>query len=206
MGKTRLKNLNTYVYIDSSNISNALKVFKIELDFFKLFNYFKKTYPKLKTIKYFEGVDREDYKKQKDFAQLQQLGYEIKTLQRKTYLYPAKYKAFKCTHCKAKNNVRILRKKKILKSNIDVYLCSELMSDLLNVRTETHAIILSCDGDFADMIAKVLNRNRRIYISVFATPFRRKNNYLSIRLKKLEKISRYYLINILNIKDYIKKK
>jgi uncharacterized LabA/DUF88 family protein len=206
MGKIKLKDLNTYVYIDSSNISNALKVCNIELDFFKLYVYLKKTYPKLKSIKYFEGLDREDYRKQKTFEKLQQLGYEIKTLQRKTYPYPAKYRIFRCSNCNTKNNIRILRKKKVLKSNIDVYLCSELMSDLLNLRAYTHAIIFTCDGDFADMIAKILNRNKKLHISVFATPFRQKNNYLSIRLKELENISRYYLVNILNIKDYIKKK
>ncbi len=130
MGKSNLKNLRTYVYIDSSNISNALKACKIELDFFKLYIYLKKTYPRLRAIKYFEGIDREDYRKQKTFKKLQKLGYEIKALQRKAYSYPATYRTLKCSHCKRKNNIRVLKNRKVLKSNIDVYLCSELMNDL----------------------------------------------------------------------------
>jgi len=44
MSKIRLKELNTYIYIDSSNIRNALYVSGIKLDWVGLYNYFKRTY------------------------------------------------------------------------------------------------------------------------------------------------------------------
>ncbi|NCO12520.1 MAG: hypothetical protein COZ34_02525 [Candidatus Pacebacteria bacterium CG_4_10_14_3_um_filter_34_15] len=127
------------------------------------------------------------------------------TLVRKSYSNYAKYRSFKCSGCDKKNKVEILKKSKTLKSNVDVYLCSELLGDLLNVEKPFHIIIFSCDGDFSEMIENMLRKNKYAYITVFATPFTKYNNYLSIRLKQLERVNRYYLSNILNIKDKVKK-
>ncbi|PIZ65340.1 hypothetical protein COY14_02615 [Candidatus Roizmanbacteria bacterium CG_4_10_14_0_2_um_filter_36_9] len=204
--KINLKNLDTYVYIDSSNIRNALKVSNIRLDWVKLYDYFLNTYTDVKRINYFEGIDKNDLSKQKEFKQLEKKGYALKTLERKTYSNSAKYKTFKCINCKEKNTVEILKESKTLKSNIDVYLCSELMGDLFTASKTTHAIILTCDGDYAEMIKNILEMNQNIHISVFATPFTKYNNYLSIRLKELERVKRYYLVNILNIRDRIGEK
>ena len=206
MKNTNLKKLDTYIYIDSSNIRNALRVSDIKINWMKLYDYFINTYKNIKHINYFEGIDKSDISKLKEFKQLEKKGYVLKTLERKTYSNSAKYKTFKCAHCKEKNSVEILKESKALKSNIDVYLCSELMGDLFDATKETHAIILTCDGDYAEMIKNILEKNQNIRISVFATPFTKHNNYLSIRLKELERMAGYYLVNILNIKDRIGEK
>ncbi|MEI7579502.1 MAG: NYN domain-containing protein [bacterium] len=206
MKKLNLKELDTYVYIDSSNIRNALKMSNRRMDWKMLFDYLSSTYKNLLSTKYFEGIDKNDNVKLNEFKVIETYGYELKTLGRKAYINSAKYKTFKCINCKEKNTVEILKESKTLKSNIDVYLCSELMGELINISKESHAIILTCDGDYAEMIRNLLKKNKNIHISVFATPFSKTNNYLSVRLKELERIDRYYLVNIMNIKDRISTK
>ena len=203
--KIKLKDLDTFVYIDVSIIRNALKISDIEIDWNMLYDYLKSTYKNLKSVKYFEGIDRYDNAKKEELEKLKTYGYKIKSLERKSYNEPPKYRTFVCKNCHHKNKVNISKKYKKLKSNVDVYLCSELMGDLLTSQKHVHAIILSCDGDYAEMIRNIIKKNSNVYISVFATPFTKSNNYLSIRLKKLERIDRYYLVNILNIKDRIRK-
>ena len=167
--------------------------------------YLKSTYGNLKSVKYFEGIDRYDIAKKEELEKLKTSGYEIRSLERKSYKESPKYRTFICRNCHHKNKVKVSKKSKKLKSNVDVYLCSELMGDLLKSKKFVHAIILSCDGDYAEMIRNMIERNSNVYISVFATPFTKSNNYLSIRLKHLERIDRYYLVNIFNIKDRIGK-
>lgn len=205
MSKIYLKDLPAYVYIDASNIRNALKTFNIEIDFLNLYKYFNDKYLNLVSIKYFEGIDRENVSKRKDLEELERAGYTIRSLERKRHLKTAKYKNIRCVNCGKQNKVQILKETRKLKSNIDVYLCSELMEDLLKKRKNSHAILLSCDGDYAEMVKSLLFKNKNVYFSVFATPFVKNNNYLSIRLKELEKLEGYQLVNILNIKDKIKR-
>ena len=205
MSKVYLKDLPAYVYIDTSNIKNALKTFNIDIDFTKLYTYFKEKYPYLVSVKYFEGIDKDDIPKKESLNKMEEVGYMVKSLERKIYLKPAKYKNIRCINCGKQNKVQILRETKKFKSNIDVYLCSELMGDLLSKRKKSHAIILSCDGDYAEMIKNVLDINKNIYISVLATPFVKNNNYLSVRLKELRNLDRYQLVNILSIEDKIKR-
>ena len=205
MSKVYLKGLPVYVYIDASNIKNALKTFNIDIDFLKLYQYFMHKYSNLIAVKYFEGIDKEDIVQKNHLKKLEKAGYIVKSLERKTYLKPAKYKNIRCINCGKQNKIQILKETKKFKSNIDVYLCSELMGDLLNKRKKFHAIILSCDGDYAEMIKNVLNINNNIYISVLDTPFVKNNNYLSVRLKELRNVDRYQLVNILNIGDKIKR-
>lgn len=206
MGIINLKELPTFVYIDASNIKNALKVSNINIDWQKLYKYFSKTYANLKQIQYFEGADNNDNLKHKEFSQLEKFGYITKTLSRKSYINPAKYKIFKCNFCKKVNNINIIKKSVSLKSNIDVYLCTQVITDVFTFGKPVHIIVLSCDGDYAEMINKILELKKDAYISVFATPFTKTNNYLSVRLKELERKDRYYLVNILNIKDLISSK
>jgi len=71
MKKIILKNLDTYVYLDSSNIKNALKSTGIKLDFIKLYKYLRITYKKLKTVKYFEGADNKDTRTLEQFKILE---------------------------------------------------------------------------------------------------------------------------------------
>ncbi len=75
--KNNLKELDTFIYIDASNIKNALKVSGITLNFTSLIKYFKNNYKNLKSIKYFEGIDKEDTEKTKAFEELNTLGYEL---------------------------------------------------------------------------------------------------------------------------------
>lgn len=157
----------------------------------------------MQKVKYFEGIDKTDTTKLAEFEALKAIGYELKTLERKTYTNSPKFKAFKCKKCNQKNTVEILKESETLKSNVDVYLCSELMGDILLYKRRVHAIILTCDGDYAEMIKNVLDKNPNVYISVFATPFTKYNNYLSVRLKELERVDRYFLVNALNIKDKV---
>jgi hypothetical protein len=94
----------------------------------------------------------------------------------------------------------------VFKSNIDVYLCTELFSDIFDKLKPIHLVIFSCDGDYAEMIKKALDLNSHLSVSVFATPYTRHNKYLSSRLQELVGYSaRYHLVNIENIKDKIKK-
>lgn len=199
----KLKSLNTFVYIDSSNINNALKTFNRKINWELFYDYLKDTYPKLKFIKYYEGIDKTDKSKYSEFQKLETKGFTLRTLERKTYSNQPKYKSFKCRKCKTKNRVEILKQSKVLKSNIDVYLCTDLICDVLNNKNPFHVIIISCDGDYAEMIKAIIDNNENSHISVFATPYLKNNNYLSVRLKQLEQIDRYYLVNIMNIKDRI---
>lgn len=203
MATNYLKKLSTYVYIDASNIKNALKVSNVVVDWQKLFNYFSQTYLNLKQIQYFEGADNRDSTKHQEFTKLNKIGYSLNILSRKSYLNPPKFKLIKCKYCKKENNINITNKSIILKSNIDVYLCTEAITNALTIGKPVHIIILSCDGDYAEMVNKLIGTKKDVYVSVFATPFTKQNNYLSVRLKELERLDRFYLVNILNIRDYI---
>lgn len=204
--RTVLKEMQLYVYIDASNIKNALKSLCIDIDWTNLYRYITSTYKNTIAIKYFQGIDKNDTKNCNILKKLENIGYEIKSINRQAYQTRTKYKKFRCRNCGQNNVVRILPSKKILKSNIDVYLCSELMGDLLNVHRKTHAILFTCDGDYAEMIKNIIYKNKKVYVSVFATPYTHMNNYLSSRLKELGNIERFFLVNILNIKDKISKK
>ena len=80
MNKTKLKDLYTYVYIDSSNIKNALKVSHRQIDWKMLFDYLKNTYKNLKVVNYFEGIDKADMGKTEEFKNLEKYGYKIKKI------------------------------------------------------------------------------------------------------------------------------
>ncbi len=156
MSKVYLKDLPAYVYIDASNIRNALKTFNIEIDFLNLYKYLHDKYSNLVSIKYFEGIDREDVSKRKNLEELERAGYIIRSLERKRYLKSAIYKNIKCKNCGRQNRVQILKETRKLKSNVDVYLCSELIGDLLKKRKKSQAILLSCDGDYSEMVKGIL--------------------------------------------------
>jgi hypothetical protein len=203
----KLADLPTYVYIDASNIRNACKnSLHFDLDFLKLFQYLSAKYSKLRAINYFEGIADDDKKKQAEFDEFKKAGTTILTLARKAYQNPAKFRKITCEECQHVQKIQIAKKTQSLKSNIDVYLCANLIKQVLSSNTPTHFILLSCDGDFADMINTAFEINPRIYVSVIATPQTAKNNYLSIRLKKLREIPNYNLINIASISDKVAKR
>ena len=204
--KSNLADLDTYVFIDVSNIRYAcLRSCNIRLSFPKLIKYFEGKYKHLRSVKYFEGISDNDQDREKQFKNYKKLGYEIHSLSRKAYTDPAVYKEFNCKKCKTPNRVKVLEKSKKLKSNVDVYIASELLKTALLATKPAHIILMSCDGDYAEMI-KVAVENKNIHITVLATPMVSKNNCLSIRLKQLSKElppAQYKLRDITEIKDEV---
>jgi uncharacterized LabA/DUF88 family protein len=204
--QSNLTSLDTYVFIDVSNIRYAcLRSCNIRLSFPKLIKYFQGKYKHLKSVKYFEGISDNDQTREKQFKSYAKLGYEIRSLSRKTYTDPAVYKGFICKKCKTRNRVKVLEKSKKLKSNVDVYIATELLEIAHLATKPTHIILMSCDGDYAEMI-KSATKNTNICITVLATPPSRKYNALSIRLKNLtEELpqSQYKLVHITSIRERI---
>ncbi|MBU0648163.1 NYN domain-containing protein [Patescibacteria group bacterium] len=203
MTKLALNKIPTFVYIDASNIRNALRHNSLMIDFPMLFAYLQKKYKKIRKIKYFEGLHQKDTIKQEELAEYESDVVEIKTLSRKSYTNRAKYKNFRCNNCQTNNKVQVLKPNKKFKSNIDVYLCSELMSDVINRKRKTHIVLYTCDGDFAEMIKKLMEINSLLYFTVVAPPYSSTNNYLSSRFKELGVFERYFLVDIFSIKDKI---
>lgn len=57
--KTPLSQLDTYVFIDTSNIrASCLKTLSFKIDFKNLFQYFQKKYHNLQEVYYYEGIAR----------------------------------------------------------------------------------------------------------------------------------------------------
>ena len=198
-----LLKLKTYVYIDGSNIRNALRKAHFDVDFIKLYEYIKQKYNYLEAVKYFEGVDIEDKEKKALFDEYTKAGMIIRSLERKSYTSKEKYTYIACEHCQKKNKVVLREEKTTLKSNIDVFLSTEIFADLIINREPLHVVIVSCDGDFAEVIKKVLELYPKTFVTVVATPFRKYGNYLSTRLHELKDKERYSLMNILTAKDKI---
>lgn len=163
------------------------------------------------------GVANNDTAKQAEFNNLQAAGYEIRALERKSYIQEAVYKEVKCKNCKTTRRVQVLKRSVSLKSNVDVYLATDLLKIAYLATRPTQIILVACDGDYAEMIKSALETNRNISIKVIATPVvpqvrlpngKFKNiNSCSTRLQKLkgEKYPSFYLVNIRDIQDYIQK-
>lgn len=198
--------LKTFVYIDAANIRNALHKSHFEIDFVKLYEYIKLKYAQLNSVKYFEGFDSTDAEKQKLFDSYEKAGMNMHLLSRKSYTSPARFMQFSCEKCKSPNKVQVHEEKTTFKSNIDVFLSTEIFSDIIQAREPLHLVIVSCDGDYAEMIKKILELYPKTYVTVVATPFKRYGNYLSARLSELKKMERYNLMNILTAKEKIGQK
>lgn len=199
--------LPTYVFIDVSNIRSAcLKSCGFNIDFMKLLECLNDKYPNLIDVKYYEGMARGDTKKKAYFNKLEEAGYSVKTLLRRTYTNPAIMKSFKCRHCGSRNRVKVLPSETRMKSNVDVFLASEMLEIAYEAKEPIHIVILACDGDYAEAI-KIAAKNKNVRISVIATPSMRdwRKNALSVRLKELRKelSGQYQLNSIADIKDYI---
>lgn len=198
----------TYIYIDVSNIRHAcLWSCGFNLDFIKLYDYLQRKYSNVQEIRYYEGVSLQDKKKLKHLKFLREkVGYEICALSRKGYVEPAKYETFRCENCKAKNKVKVLSENVKLKSNIDVYLASDMLERVAKAEDPINIVILSCDGDYAEAIKSALRLSPNSCVTILATPMTKVNNCLSVRLKQLSReLNRgnYKLANINNIRDYI---
>ena len=203
-----LATMPAYVYIDASNIRNACRnSCGFNIDFDKLYAYLKKRYPGTQEIRYYEGIARGDKVAQGHFRHLRKVGYKVCTLQRKRYIDPARYSNYRCESCGAVNRVQILPENIKLKSNIDVYMASDMIEQVVKSGdNHINIILLSCDGDYVEAIKTIWRLNPRVHVTVLATPKMRKNNCLSIRLMLLtRKVSRkkYQLVNIKSVQDLI---
>lgn len=197
----------TYVLIDVSNIrSCCLRTCDFRINFKKLLDYLKQKYSKLQDVRYYEGIAKGDKKKNLEFKKLEKSGYTIKSLSRKSYINKAIIKNIECKKCHHKNRTTVLPQSKKLKSNVDVFLTTELLEIAFSTKKPTHIILFSCDGDYAEAI-KSATKNSNIYITVVATPPVKdpEKNTLSSRLKQLYKEipNQYQLSNISTIKNYI---
>ena len=205
-----LKTARTYIYIDVSNIKYACKwSCGFEIDFIKLYNYLKKKYPNAQEIRYYEGIAPDDYRRKKHFDFLsKKVGYVVCPLWRKSYDMPARYETFKCEKCGALNTVKTLNGIKKMKSNVDMYLASDMLERMAKTKEPLHIIILSCDGDYAEAIKSVIRISPNSQVTVIATPMKKKNNCLSARLSHLNRELRrenFRLVSIEGIKGYIRK-
>lgn len=204
-----LTDLDTYVLIDVSNIRSACaKTCNFRIDFYMLFDYLKQKYPNLKSVSYFEGMAKGDKEKESELKKLQLKGYDIKTLRRRAYVDKAVLKNFYCKKCNYRNRVEVLPESRKLKSNVDVYLATEMLEVAFGAKKPVHIVLFSCDGDYAEAIRSA-TKNPNVNVTVVATPPIRnyEKNTLSVRLKELraELPAQYQLVNIVGIKDNISK-
>lgn len=204
-----LKDQDTYIYIDVSNIRWACqKTLGFRIDFVRLLEYFRQKYPNLKDVRYYEGIAIGDTKKRRMFNFLEYRGYTICALERKTYnSMEIDRQDVEYPKCGTRWTTESVRRRKAMKSNVDVYLATELLAIAHRVSNPTHIILVSCDGDYAEMIKNALE-NENVSISVLATPPAKttKKNTLSVRLRALRKDKnalRYQLTNIAGIAELI---
>ena len=186
--KNFLQYLETYVFIDVSNIRWAcLKTLDLWLEFSELADYFKRKYDNLKDLRYYEGIAAGDTIKQRTFDYLAHKGYTICPLERKSYTSTdVEEREIKCPKCGNEWVAEFSRERKAMKSNVDVYLASELLGVAYLAAKPIHIVLVSCDGDYAEMIKCAL-KNPNVTVSVLATPSVRNwtKNTLSTRLKQL---------------------
>lgn len=115
----------------------------------------------------------------------------------------------KCPKCNNEWTAKFTHERKALKSNVDVYLASDMIARASIANHPTRLILVSCDGDYAEAIKTAINLNKNISIAVLATPKVKdlNKNALSVRLRQLAaQISRYILQDITSIQNYIEEK
>lgn len=176
------------------------------MDFIKLYKYFKKKYKNLQDVRYYEGIAKNDKRKQRHFQFLnKKVGYTVCALERKSYTEPPVYDTFECKNCGYANKVKILPENKKFKSNVDVYLASDMMELAAKANEPVYVILMSCDGDYAEAIKAALRVNPEMHITIIATPVTKVNSSLSSRLRVFaaRSFKNTALVNIETIKDII---
>ena len=209
--KISQRRLDTYVFVDVSNIRMACqKTLGFHLDFVRLIQYFQERHPNLKDVRYYEGVAKGDEKKQKMLQFLGEKGYTICPLVRKSYnSVEIEEIDAKCPKCGNEWVMELSREHKAMKSNVDVYLASDMVALASQADHPTHIVIVSCDGDYAEAIKTAINLNKNISVAVLATPFVKdmRKNTLSTKLQKLTAqlpAARFMLRNVADIQDHIR--
>lgn len=210
---TPLLEQDTYIYIDVSNIRLACqKTLDLGIDFVRLLQYFQKKYPNLKEVRYYEGIEKGDGKKYKMFDFLRKKGYTICPLERKSYVSAeVEEQRVECPKCKHVWTEEFVKEHKVMKSNVDVYLASDMLVQASLAEHPIRLILVSCDGDYAEAIKNIINLNKNVNVTVLATPPAKdqRKNTVSIRLKQLYRdmpLHRYDLANIDTIRAYISQK
>lgn len=210
MNRNSRQHRDTYIYIDVSNIRLAcLKTLGIRLDFVKLLDYLKKRYPNARDIRYYEGISIDDAKKRGMFNFLAQKGYTICDLERKSYhSVEVTEQEVKCPKCGNRWIKKFSCERKVLKSNVDVYLASDMVAQASSVNHPINLVLVSCDGDYAEAVKTILRLNPDASIEVLATPLVKDptRNTLSTRLRKLASITsatRFAILNIDDVRDKI---
>ncbi len=216
--KNKLTELDTYVFIDVSNIRAAcVRTLGFNIDFYKFLDYLRRKYPNLKNVYYYEGIARNDSEKQAEFDKLRDTGYDVRSLERKAYTEPPVYREVKCRSCKTKRRVQVLKRTTKLKSNVDVYLATDLLKLAYLITRPVRILLAACDGDYAEMIKSALETNSNVRIEVLATPVVPRilkadgtyedKNTCSTRLQKLRrKLQNFAMLDIGTIQDLIKQK
>lgn len=203
-----ISDLDTYVFVDVSNIrSCCLRTLGWRPDFVKVSGYFARKYKGLKELRYYEGIANGDLAKRSEFDELRDAGCIICPLERKAYSDTVELKGKRtCRQCGATRQVKLTKKIARLKSNIDVYLATELLRVAYLSKRPVHIVLVSCDGDYAEMIKAALDQNEKVYITVIATPaVRTARNTCSTRLQQLRGYSpRFHLTDIRDIEKYIR--
>lgn len=202
--------IDTYVFIDASNIRAAcLKTLKFKLDFLKQTVYLQNKYQNLQEVRYYEGIADNDTKKFDEFRMLERAKYTVCSLARKVYVSPAQYKKIKCRQCGYEWRTQTLRRSIKLKSNVDVYLANDFLEIAHFAKKPTLIVLMSCDGDYAEMIKGAISSNEMVSVQVLATPFVKPltDNAMSARLTQLfNTIPRFDIANLNNIRDYVEQK
>lgn len=131
----------TYVFIDAANIFYAQKSLKWRISYEKLMKYFKKDCGrKIKCFLYTATIPGNE--KQKKFLDLLDiLGYIVRTK-------PIKV-------------IRLKNGQKIWKGNLDIELALEMYDTVDSYET---AILVSGDSDFAPVIDKIKQKNKRVLV------------------------------------------
>lgn len=204
--KTPINQLDTFVFIDTSNIrASCLKTLGFKIDFKKFLKYFRNKYQNLCEIYYYEGISNNDVEKTKEFSKLRKMGYAVRSLSRKAYVNPAIMKKVRCRKCGHTWETQVMKQSLSLKSNVDVYLATDLLKLAYLADKETHIILVSCDGDYAEMIKSAIATNPNVLITVLGTPVvKDKNNTFSMRLQCLRgKLPNFWVRNIDNLRPQI---
>lgn len=141
MIKKYLKKGNTAVYIDASNLFFTEKKLGWNIDFKKLFDYFKKNCT-LKFIKYYSPYKPYDINQKKFFTMLKKIGYKVIL------------KEIKVIKDKIHNIV-------FTKGNLDIEIAIDILEDINQYK---NIILFSGDSDFESLLKKISKKGKNIII------------------------------------------
>lgn len=205
--KFRLKG-KTLVIIDWANVYGWSKKLKWEVDEKKLFNYLK-SYPEIKEIRFYFGVEKNNIKSEKFQKNIKKIGYtlvskEVKWVPvslEKSYFQKILNKLFSFTSILKKSNLEItsfiknLTKDPIFRRKCD-FDCEISIDIMKNLKKYESFILISGDGDYAALIKEIINNKKQAIIVAL------KNNMG----KEYSDIKRgLFICNIKKLEKFIKK-